>query len=161
MGEATAANGAWVAAKGRPCAHTRELPSAQVPNAVATNVRGGREVMTPFTVSAVVDGAVLTLTLTESGLTVCGDLDASNRAELAGALDELSNRAGDVDVDLSDVDFADVATAALFVSTARSLGRGRALRLRRAPAHLVAMIRRLSGRAAQELGGRASAVTFV
>jgi ABC-type transporter Mla MlaB component len=98
----------------------------------------------PDTDSAILHGAVLALTLTTSGVAVAGDLDASNRAELARVLDELSNRVGDIDLDLSHVDFADVATALLFVSTARRIGPGRAFLLRRPPVQVVSMIRLFS-----------------
>jgi ABC-type transporter Mla MlaB component len=86
------------------------------------------------------DCSTFTLIPTMAGFAVVGDLDVSNWTEVARMLDRLVHRPGDIELDLSAVSFADVGTAALFMATARRLGPGRVLVLRRPPAPLMSML---------------------
>lgn len=70
------------------------------------------------------------------GLAAIGEIDASNRAVLATALAQLVAGGGDVHLDLGGVQFVDVGTAELLVSTARSLSGGRQLLLHHPPFEL-------------------------
>ena len=86
------------------------------------------------------DCFAFTLIPTLSGFAVVGDLDASNWTEVAWMLDRLVDRPGDIEIDLSEVSFADVGTAALLMAASRRLGPGRSLVLRRPPAPLMSML---------------------
>jgi ABC-type transporter Mla MlaB component len=87
------------------------------------------------------DCFVFTLIPTVSGFAVIGDLDVSNWTEVARMLDRHVTGPGDIEVDLSEVSFADVGTAALLMAASRRLGPGRVLVLRRPPAPLMSMLR--------------------
>ncbi len=76
-----------------------------------------------------------------NGFLVEGTVDVSNRSGLAAALAAAAQRSGDVQVDLSGLEFIDMDGARLLVRAARGLASGRLLVLRRMPSHLRELLR--------------------
>ena len=80
-------------------------------------------------------GKALTITPATDGLglRLIGEVDLATAPVLAEALDELVRGAGDVHLDLAELQFVDVSGASVVVAAAAALGAGRTLVLHRPP----------------------------
>lgn len=70
---------------------------------------------------------------TARGLRLVGEVDASTVEQLSAALDAASEGEGDVELDLSELSFIDIAGVTALVRTAIRLGEQRALVVRNPP----------------------------
>lgn len=89
-------------------------------------------------------GKALTITpmIGRAGLRLIGDIDLATAAGLAKSLDELVHGAGDVHLDLAELQFVDVSGASVVVSAATRLSADRTLVLHNAPPVLSQILNR-------------------
>ena len=76
-----------------------------------------------------------------NGFSVEGTVDASSRSGLAATLAAAAQRSGDIQVDLSGLEFIDMDGVRLLVRAARNMASGRQLVLQQVPAHVRELFR--------------------